>query len=101
MTLTLGLSDVGMQTLALRDGRDVIVQQMITNYGEQPINYTAFVVYPGQARQERLVTNLGPGRTTVKKYRLTNVVFSKSSRVRAGVKEVDGTRILNDEIAIQ
>jgi hypothetical protein len=101
MTLTLGLSDVGMQTLALRDGKDVVVQQMITNYGEKPINYTAFAVCPGQARQERLVTNLGPGRTTMKKYRLSNVDFTKSTKVRAGVKELDGTRILNDEIEIQ
>jgi hypothetical protein len=101
MTLTLGLTDVGMQTLALRDGHDVVVQQMITNYGEKPINYTAFAVYPGLARQERLVTNLGPGRTTMKKYRLTNVNIAPGAKVRAGVKELDGTRILNDEIEIQ
>lgn len=101
MTLTLGLSDVGMQTMALRDGKDVLVQQMITNYGERPINYTAFAVHPGQPRQERLVTNLGPGRTTMKKYRLPNIDFSKRAKVRAGVKELDGTRILNDEIEIQ
>ncbi|HSV15420.1 MAG TPA: NEW3 domain-containing protein [Tepidisphaeraceae bacterium] len=101
LTLTLGLSDVGMQSLALRDGKDVVVQQMITNYGEKPINYTAFAVYPGQARQERLVTNLGPGRTTMKKYRLTNVTIAKGAKVRAGVKELDGTRILNEEIEIQ
>lgn len=100
MTLTLGLSDVGMQTLAIRDGKDIIVQQMITNYGEKPINYNAFVVYPGQARQERLVTNLGPGRTTMKKYRLTNVALSPGAKVRAGVKELDGMRILNDEVEV-
>jgi len=32
VVLKLGLSDVGLQTLALRDGNDVIVQQIITNY---------------------------------------------------------------------
>src|SRR4029077_3665236 len=42
IVLTLGLSDVGLQTLALGDGIDVIVQQMITNYGDKPIDYTAF-----------------------------------------------------------
>jgi hypothetical protein len=101
LTLTLGLSDVGTQTLALRDGNDVVVEQMITNYGERPINYTAFAVYPGQSRQERLVTNLGAGRTTIKKYRLPNVDFTKSGKVRTGVKELDGTRILNDEVEIR
>ncbi len=101
LMLTLGLSDVGLQTLALRDGKDIIVQQMITNYGEKPINYTAFAVYPGHPRQERLVTNLGPGRTTMKKYRIVNADLSKPAKVRAGVKEQDGTRILNDEVEIQ
>src|SRR6185369_7636162 len=93
--LNLGLSDVGMQTLALRDGKDVIVQQMITNYGDKPIDYTAFAIFPGQARQERLVTNLGAGRTTIKRYRFTNV-RTVDAKVRAGVKEMVGSRILND-----
>ena len=56
-----------------RDGKDVVVQQMITNYGEKPIDYTAFSIYPGEARQERLVTNLGPGQTTIKRYRFNGV----------------------------
>jgi hypothetical protein len=99
--LTLGLSDVGTQTLALRDGNDVVVQQMITNYGETPINYTAFAVYPGQPRQERLITDLGPGRTIIKKYRIPNVDFSRNAKVRAGVKQIDGTRVLNDEVEIR
>jgi hypothetical protein len=101
ITLTLGLSDVGMQTLALRDGNDVVVQQMITNYGEAPINYTAFALFPGQPRQERLITQLGPGKTTIKKYRIANVDFTRSAKVRSGVKEIDGTRVLNDEVAIR
>ncbi|MGH7177876.1 MAG: hypothetical protein ACREJC_10880, partial [Tepidisphaeraceae bacterium] len=99
--LKLGLSDVGLQTLALRDGKDVIVQQMITNYGEKPIDYAAWAIYPGQARQERLVTNLAPGRTTIKKYRFAEVPVLRDARVRSGVKELVGTRILNDEVAVQ
>jgi hypothetical protein len=101
LVLKLGLSDVGLQTIALRDGRDVIVQQIITNYGERPIDYTAYAMYPGQARQERLVTKLAPGRTTIKKYRFTGVKISPDAKVRSGVKELVGTRVLNDEIAIQ
>ena len=97
----LGLSDVGMQLLAIRDGNDVVVQQVISNYGDKPIDYTAFAVYPGQARQERLVTQLGPGRTTIKRYRFTSVALSADSRVRVGVKELLGTRILNAEVGVQ
>ena len=101
VTVTLGLSDVGMQTMALREGRDVVVQQIITNYGQRPIDYTAFAIFPGQARQERLVTNLGGGRTTVKTYRFNGVEIAPNTRVRTGVKELRGTRILNDDVEVR
>ncbi|HRK32324.1 MAG TPA: hypothetical protein PLD59_14755 [Tepidisphaeraceae bacterium] len=99
--LQLGLSDIGLQTIALRDGADVLVQQMITNYGNKPIDYSSFAIFPGHARQERLVTNLGPGRTTIKKYRFTDVRFDQTTMVRSGIKELEGTRILNDEVEVR
>jgi hypothetical protein len=99
--LQLGLSDIGLQTIALRDGSDVLVQQVITNYGNKPIDYSAFAIFPGQARQERLVTNLGPGRTTIKKYRFSDVKLEQALKVRSGIKELDGTRILNDEVEVR
>jgi len=90
-----------MQTMAVRDGAEVMVQQMITNYGDKPIDYTAFAIFPGQARQERLVTNLGPGKTTVKRYRFAIPQKAPATSIRVGVKELDGVRILNDEVPIQ
>jgi hypothetical protein len=87
--------------MAFRDGTDVIVQQMITNYGERPITYSAFANYPGRPRIERLVTSLNPGQTAMKKYRFTNVPMTQPSRIRVGLKEVDGNRILNDEVEIK
>lgn len=104
VSLKLGLSDVGMQTLAFRDGpggTDVVVQQIIQNYGDAPIDYTAFAIFPGQARQERLVTGLAAGRATIKRYRFTHVDITRGAKVRVGVKEFNGTRILNDEVEIQ
>ncbi len=101
LVLNVGLSDVGMQTLALRDGEDIIVQQMISNYGDKPIDYSAFAMYPGEARQERLVTDLAPGQTTIRRYRFTKVKFVDGARVLSGIKEIYGTRILNDEVPIQ
>jgi hypothetical protein len=98
VTVNLGLSDLGMQTLALRDGKDVVVQQIITNYSDKKIDYTAFAMMQGLARHERLVTNLAPGRSTIKLYRFAN---ASAARVRVGVKELDGTRILNDEVEIR
>jgi hypothetical protein len=101
ITLNLGLSDVGMNSLALRDGNDVIVQQMVSNYGDKPITYTAFAVFPGEPRQERLVTNLGPGHTVMKRYRFKGVDVRRETKVRVGVKELLGVRVLNDEVPVQ
>jgi len=101
LALKLGLSDVGMQTIAFRDGRDILVQQMVTNYGDHPINYAAFATYPGQARQERVVNNLSPGATTIRRYRFANVPRTPNGAARIGLKELQGTRILNDLIEVQ
>ncbi len=101
ITVILGLSNVGIQTMALRDGNDVIIQQTVQNYGDTPIDYTGFAMFPGQARQERLITNLGAGRTTLKRYRFNNVKVTPGMKIRVGVKELNGSRILNDEVEIQ
>ena len=90
LKLKLGLSDVGLQTIAIRDGNDIIVQQIITNYGEKPIDYTAFAICPGQARQERLVTALGAGRTILKKYRFKDVKRHQPDARKERAKEVGG-----------
>jgi hypothetical protein len=90
-----------MQTLALRDHNDVLVQQLITNYSEKPVDYIAFAIYPGQARQERLVTRLEAGKTIMKVYRFQNVKADPGSKVRTGLKETVGSRILNDSVAVQ
>jgi len=101
MSLTLGLSDVGMRSIALRDGTDLLVQQVITNYGESPIDYTSYASYPGVTRQERIVSGLEAGRTTIKIYKFKNVKFIKGATVRCGVRQLEGTRVLNDEVEIQ
>jgi hypothetical protein len=101
LALTLGLSDVGTQCMAYRDRGDVMVQQMITNYGEHPISYSTFAAYPGRPRIERLVNSLAPGQTVIKKYRFINIPNGKTPRIKVGMKEINGTRILNDEVEIQ
>jgi hypothetical protein len=99
--LTLGLSDIRIQAIALRDKGGLFVQQLITNYGDSPVNYTAFVICPGQARQERLVTNLAPGASTIKRFRFDKLSATDVKKVRIGLKELEGTRILNDEIEVR
>lgn len=98
--VTIGLSDVGLQTVALRIEGNVFVQQMITNYGTMPINYTAFAAMPGQARQERIVSNLGAGMTVIKKYRFTPPAL-EMTKLRSGLREFEGKRMLNEEVEVR
>jgi hypothetical protein len=37
--------------LNLSPDDDIVVQQTISNYGDQPIDYTAFAIVPGHARE--------------------------------------------------
>lgn len=107
LEMRLGLNEVGMQTLALHEGNDIVVQLLITNYGQKKINYAAFALFPGQARQERLVADLGPGKSTLRRFRFPSAHTdpnkpnpNSGKKIRVGLREVEGTRILNDEIVI-
>ncbi len=96
-----GLTDIGLQTLARNEAGDLIVEQTITNYGTQPVDYTAFVVVPDTARQERLIINLGGGQSTTKRYRFKNAASrAAGTYLRSGLRELEGTRILNDRVEL-
>lgn len=98
--VTVGLADVGLRSFALRTaGGEVVVQQIITNYGSTPIDYTAFAQVPGRARQERLVSNLGPGKSVVRRYRFAASTVDAAT-CRSGLKELQGVRMLNQEVPI-
>lgn len=98
--VTIGLSDVGLQTIAMKLGDHIFVQQLITNYGNTKIDYNAFAAMPGQPRQERLVTNLSPGQTIIKKYRFA-IPSLGTTKIRSGIRELEGRRMLNEEVPIQ
>ncbi len=100
VTITLGLADVGLQTLAFRDGDRIFVQQVVTNYGRSPIEFTAFVQCPGVARQERVINDLAPGRTTIKRYRF-EAPRQPIESIRSGLSELDGPRVLNEEVPLR
>ncbi len=100
LAMMVGLSDVGVQSTAFRDGPvAVVVQQRITNYGEHPVDYTAYVACPGQPRVERLVIALPPGQTVLKRYRLVvTTPPGQPVRMKAGLRETDGPHVLNEEL---
>jgi len=98
--LTLGLTDVGLQSLAWRHGKDILVQALITNFGDRPITYNASASYPNQSRQDRLIAGLAPGASTIKLFRFKDVKLVHNGKIRVELRESDGVRVLNDEVAV-
>ena len=45
---------------------------------------------PGLPRQERIVSNLLPGKITIRKYRLPLPASSQAEKLRSGVREIEG-----------
>ena len=103
LTLRLGLEDVGLSTVAWTDGGDVVVEQTVANHGTKPMAYTAFVLIADRPRQERLVVDLGPGQSTVRRFRFSDAAsgISGPTEIRSGLRELEGTRILNDRVELQ
>lgn len=101
IVVRLGLEDVGLRTVAFREGADLVVEQTVTNYGHGPINYNAFVLAAGQARQERLVMELPGGEVTVRRYRFAGGgKMAGPIVIRSGLRELEGSRILNDRVEL-
>ncbi len=99
LEVQLGLAEVGLRTLARRENGDLLVEQTITNYGDTPVHYDAFVLVPGRSRQERLVVDLGPGREAVRRYLFRGAgELPAGSELLSGLREMEGTRVLNDRV---
>lgn len=105
LELHLGLDEVTLRTQAVREGGDVVVQLVVSNTGDKPISFTAFALLPGMQRQERLISGLAPGAKVIRRFRFAGVPAPAadgggSRSIRVGLRELDGQRLLNDEVTI-
>jgi hypothetical protein len=50
------------------EGGDILLQQVITNTSNVPLDAQAYVLIPGFPRQQRYVVGLMPGQTTIKRF---------------------------------
>ena len=101
MPVTIGLHDIGLNTVARREGGDLLVEQTIVNYGQSPASFTAFVLLPGHARQERLVLDLPGGESTKAVFRVRGAgALPPGTAMRSGLRERSSERVLNDRIEL-
>jgi hypothetical protein len=67
--VTVTSSQVEMEGFTqMLDNGDVVVQQMITNISNAPVDAQAYVLLPNYPRQQRFVLALPPGQTTIKRF---------------------------------
>jgi hypothetical protein len=100
--MTLGLPNVSFDaTIALeRDpqtGRhDAVVTQLITNTGLQDLALSAFATMRGHPRQERVIAQLQPGQSIVRRFRFADAAEQfQTTDIRVGVRETAGPAVLN------
>ena len=76
---------------------DVVVTQLISNTGhDETIALYAFASLPGHPRQERIVAQLKPGQTILRRFRFADAAEQiKTTPIRVGVRQTTGPAVLN------
>ncbi|MCG3179261.1 MAG: hypothetical protein BIFFINMI_01595 [Phycisphaerae bacterium] len=100
-----GLGDVGVRTLTqwLGDG-NLLVTITVTNRSAEDaggLDMFCFVAAPGRPRQERVIAGLLPGATVVKSFRLDNAKEMIGQSLRVGLREVQGSRVVNYAVPVR
>ncbi len=98
----LGLTDLEFDAnLAVRPSAtpglsDVEVVCVISNSGTTTRSLSLFAHVPAQARQDRVLSNLQPGQTVIRRFRFPGLsAADRQSPMRTGVREVSGPAVLN------
>jgi hypothetical protein len=73
---------------------DLLIDQSVTNTGNQPLTLTAYVSAPGMSRQRRSMGRLQPNQTATRTFRLRDGATMLAGRtVRLGVIDASGARL--------
>ena len=107
LPIEVGLEDVTFNaTLALVPGStqgdpDVTAAAVVTNTGTGGMSLYVFANLRGYPIQERIISDLGPGQSAVRRFRFPGAAEAiRSGALRMGVREVNGSRILNKRLTL-
>lgn len=105
--LTIGLKDIEFHSLPEIDEnkqtgeQDLVIVNRITNRSQREISMYTYARIPNHPKRERVVLSLEPGATIVKEFRFPNAAKELSGQTgRSGVREINGSSILNHDIRI-
>ncbi len=107
LPIEVGLEDVTFNaTVALVPGKepgteDATAAAVVTNTGTQKLSLYVFANLRGHPIQERIISELDPGQTAVRRFRFTGAGQAlRDHAIRIGVREVDGPRMLNQRLSV-
>ncbi|MEE9211126.1 MAG: hypothetical protein V3U29_00560 [Phycisphaeraceae bacterium] len=75
---------------------DAVVNALTTNTGDEPVALYSFAQMPDHPRQERIISRLMPGQSTVRRFRFPDVGPDLSQiSIRVGLRATNGPAMLN------
>lgn len=93
------------------DNGDLVVQQMVTNISDRPLDAQAYVLLPGYPRQQRYVSGLAAGQTAIKRFHFpaTSYVGAngdiatalKGQSATLGLRQNDGKTLLTRTLPLE
>ena len=104
--LTVGLTGIELnETLVMQPNatgkKDAVITLLVTNRGDEAQNFYAFAQAPGRAGQQRIVSNLKPGQTMLKRFRFVDATSDLSGvSIRVGIRQMDGPSMLNHLVEV-
>jgi hypothetical protein len=100
--ITLDLQLPGVETYAFSDttGKDVVIRHVLTNRTDEELNFVGSVLLPTMARQERLFLHVRPGQTLIKEYVIPRGEVADRPQLRISLREINGSRLLNQMVEI-
>jgi hypothetical protein len=107
LPIEVGLEDVTFNaTVALVPGddpgtEDASAAAVVTNTGKQGLSLYVFANLRGYPIQERIISDLAPGQTAVRRFRFPGAgQVLRDGAMRLGVREVNGDRMLNKRLSV-
>ena len=95
-----GLEGIDLNAFAYRSGDRVKVRLSMTNRTPQTLHFEGYVVAPGRQRIERLFSNFQSGQRLTRTFVLSDAADLAGKNVRVGLKEIQGSRLWNQIVAI-
>lgn len=97
--LELGIAGLEVWGTAFRRGNSIIVRHVVRNRTAEKLSFRGFAATAGRPRQYRNILDIASGQTRVEEYAFPAMPREADRVVRLGLRELNGPRIHNLDVA--